>query len=279
MKKFAVYIRVSTRKQGASGLGLESQQKICGDFIKAQGGEKVAEFKDVESGTHRDRKGLASAIDYCKRNGCALVIAKLDRLARDVEFCFKVVNTGIEIHFCDMPSINTLLLGVFASVAQYERELTSDRTTKALAAKKARGEALGGGTDAWRESYDAKTDEQKHKEGMEKGKTKNSRHLESRDVQVFLKVLKNVFPNACKGEPNNWNWDAINTKADNRANMLSLMRDYKELDPSIFVKWNLDTDDILERPLMVKLSGYIASLRKSVLTSEYYKHQENDEKD
>lgn len=271
MKKFAVYIRVSTRKQGASGLGLESQQKICGEFIKSQGGEQVAEFKDVESGTHRDRKGLLAAIDYCKRNDCALVIAKLDRLARDVEFCFKVVNTGIEIHFVDMPQMNTLLLGVFASVAQYERELTSDRTTKALAAKKARGEALGGATDAWRDSYDAKSDEQKHQEGVSKGRTKNARHMESRDVQAFLKVLRNVFPEACVGDVTQWDWDAVNTKEENRGRILAMMRDYKELDSSLFVKWNLNVEDLLERKLQVKLAGYIASLRVSVRTSESFK--------
>lgn len=271
MKKFAVYIRVSTRKQGNSGLGLESQQKICGEFIKTQGGEQVAEFKDVESGTHRDRKGLLAAIDYCKRNNCALVIAKLDRLARDVEFCFKVVNTGIEIHFCDMPQLSTLMLGIFATVAQYERELTSDRTTKALAAKKARGEALGGATDAWRDAYDAKSDEQKHQEGVAKGRTKNARHMESRDVQAFLKVLRNVFPDACMGDVTEWNWDAVNTKEENRGRILAMMRDYKELDSSLFVKWNLDVEDLLERKLQVKLAGYIASLRVSVKTSEYFK--------
>lgn len=271
MKKFAVYIRVSTRKQGNSGLGLESQQKICVEFIKTQCGELVAEFKDVESGTHRDRKGLLAAIDYCKRNNCALVIAKLDRLARDVEFCFKVVNTGIEIHFVDMPQMNTLLLGVFASVAQYERELTSDRTTKALAAKKARGEALGGATDAWRDAYDAKSDEQKHQEGVAKGRTKNTRHLESRDVKAFLKVLRNVFPESCVGDVTEWNWDAVNTKEENRGRILAMMRDYKELDSSLFVKWNLDVEDLLGRKLQVKLAGYIASLRVSVRTSESFK--------
>ena len=271
MKKFAVYIRVSTRKQGNSGLGLESQQKICGEFIKTQGGEQVAEFKDVESGTHRYRKGLLAAIDYCKRNNCALFIAKLDRLARDVEFCFKVVNTGIEIHFCDMPQLSTLMLGIFATVAQYERELTSDRTTKALAAKKARGEALGGATYAWRDAYDAKSDEQKHQEGVAKGRTKNARHMESRDVQAFLKVLRNVFPDACMGDVTEWNWDAVNTKEENRGRILAMMRDYKELDSSLFVKWNLDVEDLLERKLQVKLAGYIASLRVSVKTSEYFK--------
>jgi DNA invertase Pin-like site-specific DNA recombinase len=137
MKQYAIYIRVSTQKQGRSGLGLESQKKICEDFIHSESGNKIAEFMDVESGTHRDRRGLREAITFCQANKCCLVIAKLDRLCRDVEFCFRVVNTGIDIHFCDMPTINTLLLGVFASVAQYERELTSDRTKKALAVKKA----------------------------------------------------------------------------------------------------------------------------------------------
>ena len=96
-------------------------------------------------------------------------------MARDVEFCFKIVNTGIEIHFCDMPTINTLLLGVFASVAQYERELTSDRTRKALAAKKVRGEAMGGASDAWLKSFNNKSKEQIKTEYMEKGKMKNER--------------------------------------------------------------------------------------------------------
>lgn len=267
MENYVVYIRVSTAKQGASGLGLESQRKICEDFIKSNNGEKVAEYKDVESGTHRDRKGLLSAIDYCVRNDCALVIAKLDRLARDVEFCFKVVNTGIKIHFCDMPQINTLLLGVFASVAQYERELTSERTTKALAAKKARGEALGGATDKWRDSFSKKTNKEKHIEGIRKGKTKNARYLESRDVQAFLKVLRNVFPDACCGDVTEWDFTAINTAADNRLKMLTLMRDYKELDSTLFVKWDLNVDDLCERKLHVKLAGYINTIKTSVKSS------------
>ena len=129
---FVIYTRVSTKKQGASGLGLEAQLAICRDFIARSGGEEVAHFKDVESGTHRDRPGLWAAIDYCKSNNCELVIAKLDRLARDVEFTFKVIRTGIQIHFCDMPIMNTMVLGVFASVAQYERELCSSRTKSAL---------------------------------------------------------------------------------------------------------------------------------------------------
>ena len=132
MEKFCTYIRVSTKKQGATGLGLDAQRKMCQDFIDRNNGTAVAEFQDVESGTHRNRPGLWRAIDYCKVNQCTLVIAKLDRLARDVEFTFKVLNSGIQIRFCDMPIMNTMILGVFASVAQYERELCSSRTKAAL---------------------------------------------------------------------------------------------------------------------------------------------------
>lgn len=146
MKNFVVYIRVSTQKQGVSGLGLESQQRICGDYIKSQNGTQVAEFKDIECGASQSRKGLWAAIDYCKEHGATLVIAKLDRLARDVEFTFKIINTGISIYFCDMPVVNTMILGVFASVAQYERELISSRTKAALKAKKDRGETW---TENW----------------------------------------------------------------------------------------------------------------------------------
>lgn len=262
MKQFVIYIRVSTRKQGASGLGLEAQRKMCADFINTKGGTMAQEFLDVESGTHRDRKGLWNAIEYCKANNCPLVIAKLDRLARDVEFCFHVINTGIEIYFVDMPQINSLLLGVFASVAQYERELTSERTTKALAAKKARGEKTGGGTTKWRTAYDSKSNEQKHNEGMKKGITKNKRHMESKDVQVFLKVLRNVFPDACKGEPNEWDWSCVNTKDGNRQRILGLMADYKDFDPTIFAKWDLS--DVESTKMQVKLASYINALRKSV---------------
>lgn len=261
MKKYAVYIRVSTQKQGRSGLGLESQQRICEDFIRSNDGEKVEQFMDVESGTHRDRKGLLNAIDFCKQNGCALVIAKLDRLARDVEFCFKVINTGIEIHFCDMPQINTLLLGVFASVAQYERELTSDRTRKALAVKKAKGCKLGGASDKYKLAISKKSEEQITSEYEQRGNTKRTRHKNSRDVQAFLKVLRNVFPEATKNDnPYHWYWGQISTKGNNKKRILSMMRDYSEIDKDLFKSW--DFSDV--KKSQTKLRGYIQATYKSI---------------
>lgn len=260
MRQYATYIRVSTQKQGRSGLGLESQQKICGDFIKSNNGKVCAEFKDVESGTHRDRKGLWNAIEYCKGHGCPLVIAKLDRLARDVEFCFHVINTGIEIHFCDMPAINSLLLGVFASVAQYERELTSDRTKKALAAKRERGEAMGGACEKWRDSFNRKSKQEKEEVQMRKGETKRVRHQESRDMIAFRKVLTKVFPEYTVGEPDAWDWRKINCKEPNRSCILGLMADYKEFDKELFVKWNfsLPSDDNAQ-----KVRSYMQSFKRS----------------
>lgn len=147
MAQYIAYYRVSTARQGASGLGLEAQRKMCVDFARSKGGEVVKEFTDVESGKSRSRQSLWDAIDYAKANGVGLIIAKLDRLARDVEFTFKVMNLGIDIYFTDMPVVNTMILGVFASVAQYERELISARTKAALQAKKARGETWVRNTD------------------------------------------------------------------------------------------------------------------------------------
>lgn len=258
MKKFVVYIRVSTQKQGRSGLGLESQQKICDDFIRNNEGEKVAEFKDVESGTHRDRKGLLAAIDYCKKNNYALVIAKLDRLARDVEFCFRVVNTGIEIHFCDMPVMNSLLLGVFASVAQYERELTSDRTKKALAVKKAQGCKMGAANEIYRLNYKNKTEEEKAKVQSAKGTSKRNGHHASKDVQGFIKVVRKEFKQLKSDNPSEWNWSVVNCKRPHLNNMLERMQEYQMFDSSLFERWDFNAPNVEQ-----KFRSYMQAFKKS----------------
>ena len=260
MNNFAIYLRVSTKKQGKSGLGLDAQRKMCNDFIKSHGGNCLQEFVDVESGTHRNRKGLQDAIAYCKSNGCALVIAKLDRLARDVEFCFKVVNTGIEIHFTDMPQMNTLLLGVFAAVAQYERELTSERTKKALAVKKAQGAKLGASSDKYwltRAQQSATAVQQMH---LERGDVKSSHFKNSKDVKAFLMILRNVFPKATIGEPTEWNWSAITTRNGAKDIILNYIGNYKELDHDLFQSWNLQDD---AKKLLLKICSTIQTIKRS----------------
>lgn len=262
-KKFVTYLRVSTTKQGTSGLGLKAQRKMCEEFIERNNGTCVAEFTDVESGTHRDRKGLWQAIDYCKRNNMALVVAKLDRLARDVEFTFRVMNSGIEIHFTDMPVVNTMVLGVFAAVAQYERELCSTRTKSALEQKKSQGAKLGASSDAYQKTRAARDVEEVKAEFSKRGATKRERYLASRDVQALLKIMRNVYPEATQGEPKDWQWASIKTSDGIRHKVLMLMRDYREIDPQLFAKW--DFDDINGRALQVKLASTFSNLKKSIL--------------
>ena len=263
MKQFATYLRVSTQKQGQTQLGLSSQRSMCEGFIKEHNGELAKEFLDIESGTHRDRKGLWDAIEFCNKNHCPLVIATLSRLARDVEFCFKVINTGIEIHFVDMPTINTLLLGVFAAVAQYERELTSDRTKKALAVKKTQGYNLGASNEKYRLNYMLKSDEQKEKEIAKRAETKRKRFQDSKETQVMFRILRRVFPDATKGEPENWAWGKIGTKGKNKDKIFQPMIDYQEMDETgtLFKRWDFGAD---ERTRQQKLSAYLITLRKSV---------------
>ena len=147
---FVAYYRVSTAKQGASGLGLDAQQATVGAYVAAAHGTISAVFQEIESGTVRTRPELALALAACRARRAVLIIAKLDRLARDTEFLLSVVR-GAEAGcvFCDLPQLppgpaGAFILTLFAAVAQLERGMISQRTKAALAAAKARGVKLGG---------------------------------------------------------------------------------------------------------------------------------------
>lgn len=138
--KYVAYYRVSTRAQGDSGLELEAQRSAVAGFVK---GTIVAEFTEVESGKNNQRIQLAAAIDRAKKEGAVLVIAKLDRLSRNASFIFTLRDSGVNFQCVDMPDANTLTIGIFATLAQHERELISSRTKAALDAKRAQGAVLG----------------------------------------------------------------------------------------------------------------------------------------
>ncbi|WP_223654184.1 recombinase family protein [Hymenobacter psoromatis] len=141
MKSYVSYLRVSTQKQGQSGLGLEAQRAAVGAFVQAT--PLAGEFVEVESGKKNERSQLAAAIALAKARGATLLIAKLDRLSRNAGFIFQLRDSGVDFVCCDMPDANTLTVGLFAVLAQHERETISKRTKDALAAKKARGAQLG----------------------------------------------------------------------------------------------------------------------------------------
>lgn len=141
--RFVAYYRVSTDKQGRSGLGLEAQRNAVARHAAGTGGTVVAAFEEVESGRKGNRPQLALAMAECRLRRCTLLIAKLDRLARDAHFLLGLEKAGVEFLAADMPYANRLTIGVMALVAEEEARATSVRTKAALAAAKARGVKLG----------------------------------------------------------------------------------------------------------------------------------------
>jgi DNA invertase Pin-like site-specific DNA recombinase len=155
--KFVSYLRVSTERQGANGLGIEAQRKAVLDYLNGGSWTLVAEFVETESGAKDDRPELAAAMATARAHGATLVIAKLDRLSRDAHFLLGLQKAGVRFVAADMPEANEMVVGIMAVVAQAERKMISARTTAALAAAKARGVKLGGfrgymPTDAVREA-------------------------------------------------------------------------------------------------------------------------------
>jgi DNA invertase Pin-like site-specific DNA recombinase len=143
--KFVAYYRVSTRRQGHSGLGLEAQQRAVHDHLNGGRWRIIAEFIEVESGKRADnRPKLAEALAACRVHDATLVIAKLDRLARNVAFVSNLMDAGVDFEAIDFPQANRLTIHILAAVAEHEARMISERTKAALAAAKRRGVKLGG---------------------------------------------------------------------------------------------------------------------------------------
>lgn len=140
---YVKYLRVSTARQGVSGLGLDAQQRAVTDYLAGSAGKVVAEFQEIESGGRNDRPELAKAIAHCKLTGAKLLIATLSRLSRDAHFLLGLKNEGVDFVACDAPNANRMTVGIMALVAEDEREAVSRRTKAALASIKARIEADG----------------------------------------------------------------------------------------------------------------------------------------
>ena len=142
--KFVAYYRVSTDRQGRSGLGLDAQRKAVTDHLNGASWELIGEFTEIESGKHSERPELAKALVKCrKQRACRLIIAKLDRLSRNLAFIATLMESGVEFVAVDNPHANKLTIHILAAVAQHEREMISERTKAAPAAAKARGKQLG----------------------------------------------------------------------------------------------------------------------------------------
>ena len=142
--RFVAYYRVSTVRQGKSGLGLEAQRQAVQEHLNGGNWKLIAEFTEVESGKRSDRPKLADALKACRLRGAKLIIAKLDRLARNVAFISNLMESQVEFEAVDFPQANRLTIHIMAAIAEHEAKMISERTRAALAAAKARGKRLGG---------------------------------------------------------------------------------------------------------------------------------------
>ena len=140
-KNYVAYLRQSTVKQEISGLGVEAQREIIQNYLKDR--KTIAEYIETESGRKSNRPKLTEALELCRKTNSVLIVAKLDRLSRNVAFTSKLLESDVEIVFCDFPEANKLVLHIISSIAEYEAGLISQRTRQSLKAKKARGYRLG----------------------------------------------------------------------------------------------------------------------------------------
>ena len=181
--QYVAYLRVSTQKQGYSGLGVEAQKQLIHNYLSDK--IPIAEYIEVESGrkTDRGRPKLKEALELCRKTGAKLIVAKLDRLARNVAFLSQLLESDVDIVFCDFPQSNKMVLHILAALSQYEAELVATRTKQALAAKKAQGYTLGNP-----EHLMDKLDEAVAK-SVETNKRKAEENPNNKRAAAMLKVL------------------------------------------------------------------------------------------
>lgn len=236
-----------------------------------------------------EKRNLGNYLLPKLHDGDWLIISQLScigRSASELDRFFNHALNGKNIHVvCDTIGLNIdflclsdkdrFLLDKITFAARLQRQLVHETTIASLDAKRASGGKLGAASKKWQESYEKKSKEQLKEENRKRGHAKNRRHFESADVQAFINIIKSLFPYACVPEDmNNWSWKDINTKGQNRLRLLSMMREYKEKDSSLFSKWNL-SNDLTDKYLQVKLASYICSLRHSVKSLSSYKDSAN----
>jgi DNA invertase Pin-like site-specific DNA recombinase len=191
---FVAYYRVSTDKQGRSGLGLEAQRKAVESHI---GGPTQHEFVEIESGKRSNRPELVKALDLAELTNATLIVAKLDRLSRDAEFLHRLLKHKVKIVFADMPFADKMVISVMAALAEWEREQISKRTKAALEAAKARGTQLGGdrgnlgavrsrGVRASAESRAKNAQDRNVKVMAQVAAARDAGHLSVRSIAAFL---------------------------------------------------------------------------------------------
>ncbi|WP_338873452.1 recombinase family protein [Spirosoma sp. SC4-14] len=178
---YICYYRVSTKAQGRSGLGLGDQQAIVSRYLREED-QITAEYTEIESGRKSERPKLQEAIRACQQHKAKLLIAKLDRLSRNVAFVMTLRDSGVDFVACDLPDANTLTVGMMVTFAQYEAERTSERTRAALAQKKVQGFKLG-------------TPQNLNSEAIKKSKTVRIENAKTHKANIQATELATLYRN------------------------------------------------------------------------------------
>jgi DNA invertase Pin-like site-specific DNA recombinase len=279
MCKVYLYSRVSTDQQT-----LAQQERTVYEWLNAHQMkvDRIVSDEGVSGGvSYADRK-LGKELLPMTVEGDMIIVSEISRLGRSMFDLSKLIHTelkprklrlvvvsmGIDLNCAKMTAIDELILNNFSFAAQLEKQLISERTLSALAVKRKQGVKFGASSDKYIKNRKNKTKEQLVMEGRKRGNVKTSRYLESKDVQAFIKAIRKTFPDYTEGEPYEWKWKFINTKKSARTGILTTMRDFKEIDNSLFRVW--DFSDIDSVKLQYKLNNYLHSLKRSVISQQMF---------
>lgn len=275
MCKVYLYSRVSTSTQT-----LAQQERTAYEWLRAHNMQvdEVVSDEGISGGVSYADRNLGKILLPKTREGDMIIVSEISRLGRSMfnlsELIHKelkprkirlvCVNMGIDLNCAKMTAIDELIISNFSFAAQLEKQLISERTLSALAVKRKQGVKFGAASELYKAKRARKTKETIKIESMKHGETKRMRFQESKNVVAFLKVLKRVQPEHCENKnPSKWEWAGINTKCGRREQILTMMRDFKEMDSEnkLFKGWNFD--DINDRKLQMKLCAFIQNVRNS----------------
>jgi len=279
MCRVFLYSRVSTSAQT-----LAQQERTAYEWLNAHNMkvDEVVSDEGVSGGVSYADRSLGKTLLPRMVEGDMLIVSEVSRLGRSMYDLSKLIHTelkprkirlvcvsmGIDLNCAKMTAIDELILSNFSFAAQLEKQLISERTLSALEVKRKQGVKFGAASDKYRMNYNNKDYQMKLQSHRKKGITKNARFLEKKDTVAFLKVLTKVFPEACVGEPTEWKWNLINTKEASREKIIEVMNTFKEIDPTLFPKWNISGDEAMSTKTQVKMANQITTLRRSVLRNE-----------
>lgn len=277
MCRVFLYSRVSTSQQT-----LAQQERTAYEWLNAHNMkvDEVVSDEGISGGVSYTERNLGKVLLPKTQEGDMIIVSEISRLGRSMfnisELIHKelkprkirlvCVNMGIDLNCAKMTAIDELIISNFSFAAQLEKQLISERTLSALEVKRKQGVKFGAASEKYRLRYKLKTNEERKEIEMKRGECKRLRFQENKETKAFVRILRNVFPDATNDEnPAKWDWKMINCKQANKVRMLNLMKDYHDTDTDLFRKWDFDCDFSENNDTAKKLRGKVDTFKKSFL--------------